>query len=511
MTSGHESGDDGFPRTLVWVALSAATIVCYVVFLNAVPDFYPEQQNDPFTYISLAKSMAAGHGYPTKHWFPGFPALLALLLPIFGLNFVWLKLSMVATAGLLVVACYWYFRNLVSTAEARHLALLVAVVPSIFEYSHKLMAEIPCLAFAMLALAALETLRNTSDRARAMRWAIVLVAACAASVFIRGNSLALVPALVVALVAEGRSPLYRRGCAAALVVALAVFGAWSLRNRSVEFSGIDNVTYTQEVQALNIGAVWRTGGFVDPAQKASVADLVRRVYENVAWYQAYNVVNALFPGAGSLREIRMSGVGLGLALLLASPIVIGFWAFFRASPSGATYLLGSLAMILVYPTGGAPRMLVSSIPLLVLAGYFGIRAIGGLEFAKGWVLTAACVGLFSCAVAGQRQQDHPYTFDGFASFLALLDEAGQRHEQPGVALVSEYPQVVGALSTFRPDDLRRAVADLRTGKANTFLLVDAGAAESSATILPGELSRSLLSGYGDFRLWQVEVTSTQAR
>jgi 4-amino-4-deoxy-L-arabinose transferase-like glycosyltransferase len=504
---GPGASDDGRARFLAWIALCAAAVVCYLVFLNPVPDFYPEQQNDPFTYISLAKSLAAGNGYPTKHWFPGFPALLAVLVSLFGLDFAWLKLSMIGTAALLAVSCYWYFRNLVSTSEARYLALLVLLVPSVFEYSHKLMAEIPCLAFAMLTLAAVETLRRAPDGPGATRWTIVLVLACAASVAIRGNSLALVPALAVALVPGGRSPLYRQRCAMAIVAALVVFGSWNLRNRSVEYSGIDNVTYTQEVQALNIGAVWRTGGFVDPAQRAGLRDLVRRVYENVAWYQAYNVVNAVFPGAGSLRDIRRSGLGLGLALLLASPVLIGAWAFFRASPAGAVYLLASLAMILVYPTGGAPRMLVSSIPPLVLSAYFGFRAIGGMEFSKGWLVTAACVGLFTCAVAGQRQQDHPYSFDGFADFLALLHEAGERHAQPVVALVSDYPQVVAALSTFRPDELPRAVDDLKSGRASTFLMVDGTVRGGSATPLPGDLSRSLLSEDGEFRLWQVALAA----
>ena len=150
-------------------------------------------------------------------------------------------------------------------------------------------------------------------------------------------------------------------------------------------------------------------------------------------------------------------------------------------------------------------MLVASIPMIVLAAYLGIKKIGGVELAKGWALAAACVGLISCAVAGHRQRNHPYSFDGFAAVLTLLGDAS-RLDAGIQSLVSDYPQVVAALTPLRADNLAGAGETVRTGEARAFLVLDGGPSSTAPRLaLASDLRASVVSARGDFRLWRVEL------
>lgn len=104
----------------------------------------------------------------------------------------------------------------------------------------------------------------------------------------------------------------------------------------------------------------------------------------MVWYHTYNTADCLFPGTGALREVETPFIGFIIAVMLALPVVLGLLPLFCLSIAGAVYLVCCLLLVLVYPTGGAQRMLIPSVPLLVLAGYLGLRIILSTEAARGW-------------------------------------------------------------------------------------------------------------------------------
>lgn len=519
-TGGHAMSYINFRRLssrhiwgVVWWLLAAVTTFCYFHFLNGVPDFYPEQQNDPFEYLQLAKSLHRGDGFPTKHWMPGFPALLAVWMKIVGLDFTLLKLCMVGVAVLLFVSCYLYFRQVLSGDTARWLTLLVAVTPLVFSYSHKLMSEIPSLAFTMLSLAAMEMLRG-KEQAPAARvtWTLVLTLSCATAVMIRGNAVVLALAIVAAGLLSRREKASRYDPVVYLgaIAVVAVFAGWMLHNRSKEYTGIHNISYFEEVQAQEIKALWRAGGFGSGVERAGPADLVQRVYRNVVWHHSYNVADCLFPGAGRLRLLKMPWLGAALALLLAGPVALGIRRGLTVTPVGTIYLLLSLALVVVYPTGGASRMLIPSIPLLILCGYLGLRRVLGTAAVRGWVATVGALGLVSCALAGEIQQRHPYSYDEFGDLVAALKWVQTQYGEEPPMLISSRPEVVLALTDLRVGEMDDAIVAVESQRRQFVLVAESRVEAFEPTAnLPLQLERNVLYEKGDIRIWEVRLSGNR--
>ena len=236
-----------------------------ISILNAVPDVRSDQAHDAFTYIILAKSLLREGGYLSKHWQPGFPVMLAGMLAVVGLDFVRLKLVMV-TLGLFTAALSVpFYARLGLSHAAPALALLFAATPIYFDYSHRLMSEIPFLMFSLSALVALEVLRKgTTPRSEWVAGvALTLTGALSAAVFVRGNGLALVPALAVGWLST-RGDVVRRTrtfIAVALIMTTMVFSGWTLWGSAHKFSGISDVTYSEEVQAADLSQLWKAGVF----------------------------------------------------------------------------------------------------------------------------------------------------------------------------------------------------------------------------------------------------------
>ncbi len=493
---------------LLFSGLAAMVVTFYLVFLNPVPDFYPQQENDPFTYLSLAKGLIDGEGYPTKHWMPGFPAFLAVAISILGQNFALLKLWMLLFAFLAVCSSYAYFASFLPRRDACWLAMLVAISPSFFSHSHRLMSEIPCLAFSMLALATTELISRMTYLSTRRQWLLIgtLWFASVIAVMIRGNALALAPALIAASIAtwrnvESRSWKPATAISIAGLLVFIAFGAWTARNRTQTYDGIHNVTYLQEVQADDIGKLWDSAGnFENGAKRATPIRIANRVRNNICWYLVYHISDCIFPGSSELQEVETGSLGFLVATLITSLVVVGWLTLWRHSVAGAIYLLLSLALIAVYPTGGAERMLVPSIPLIMLSGYFGLRLVLGKSIIKGWLCSMAVLGIICIIVDGDRQARHPYSFDAFADFVAAIDQANNRFDRPGTLIVSHRCAPINALTDFdSTNELSSAVDKFRSKEVNTVLIIDFEEFEPSSE-LPTDIHTKLEIEHGAVRV-----------
>jgi 4-amino-4-deoxy-L-arabinose transferase-like glycosyltransferase len=311
--------------TAFLAALTIMAVSAYLAYPNAVPDFRPDQDYDGFMYVHLANDIGNGLGYRTKHWMPGFPYLLSWLIGVFGLDYLKLKLSIVAFGVGTYAATFAYVRCIAVQLAHRHLiawvvTLSVALTPLLFDYSHRLMSEIPALCCAMTALWLCEVVRRSESPRMLLTAAVALSALCGLAVLMRGNGLALVPALLVSAAYDWRA---RRRAAIACVVAatltMGLFVGWSARNANQTYVGIHNITYLQEIQARNVGALWRAGGFNEGVERVTPGELARRVYQNGMWYHLYGIADGVVPGIRSLVAADTSRLGTPVVSVPFSP------------------------------------------------------------------------------------------------------------------------------------------------------------------------------------------------
>jgi hypothetical protein len=453
----HPDGALRSPLRLLVVAAAVSLLGLYYGYPNAVPDLRADQANDSFVYIRLAKALLVGEGFQTRHWQPGFPVMLSGALALVGLEFYRLKFMMITLAIATALASVRLFRRAGYVDAAVILGLLLAATPLYFDYGHRLMSEIPFIAWSLLALVALFDLHVAPTPRREMVAGVVLAIAGSAAVLLRGNGLALVPAIGVALVTTGRATLgRRRWLLAALLAIVVTFAAWMTWSTVHTFHGIHNVTYLQELRTSDIGALWASGGNDATVPHAAPRDYLTRIYQNVAWYQIYNADALVWPYAQRLAEVQARGVGLALASLALVPALVGSITVARRFPPAIAWLLSSVLLAIVYPTGGAARMLLPSVPVLILVFYAGLESLFGRRIALGWATCALWANIFICAAQADFQSRHPYFdepyFGGGESTVNAMSLI--RDDLPGLTsptdvVISEYYDVISALTDRR--------------------------------------------------------------
>ncbi|HTN76789.1 MAG TPA: hypothetical protein VL096_16130 [Pirellulaceae bacterium] len=483
-----------WPRgaSAIMAVSGALLIILALVFLNAVPDSRADQANDPFTYLSLARGLLTGDGYPSKHWMPGFSVMLAGLVALFGANWVALKLAMLGISLVGVLLSFRLFRTQLPAVAAWPLALVLAATPLYFDYSHRAMSEIPALVSAVAALLALHQLKSAVDRRGWIAWSIALAVASVVALLIRGNALALAPALLVGVInLRPTAPQARWGMAAACAALLLTYGAWSWQAGRQQYVGIHNVSYTQEIQARDIEALWNTSGEFGPGvERVDAAGFARRIYQNIAWHSSFQVAGLLAPTADRLQEINYPGLGFVLVALLLIPQLVGFVQLARRSPELATFLLCSVGMIIVYPTGGATRMLLPFLPVLLLNGYLGLERLLGAERAVAWLLCLLVSNIALCAIAADQQRQHPYANAAFGDFVNLVTNELPQALRPQEPVGADLQEELHALTGVRPQGIAALSAHVAAGRQPAALIVHTGGYIPSRELVATELASS---------------------
>ncbi|MBN1875657.1 MAG: glycosyltransferase family 39 protein [Anaerolineae bacterium] len=115
---------------------------------------------DNARYLILAKSLLTGRGYrnigsltPTYHTLatPGFPLLLALIMLVFGSNFVVIKIFMSFLALLMFLVVYTLFKRKYDRSYAMKIAVIYAIMPVVFMYTRRIYSDIPFVLTSSLA------------------------------------------------------------------------------------------------------------------------------------------------------------------------------------------------------------------------------------------------------------------------------------------------------------------------------------------------------------------------
>jgi hypothetical protein len=124
------------------------------------------------------------------------------------------------------------------------------------------------------------------------------------------------------------------------------------------------------------------------------------------------------------------------------PVLIGVFALARYSPAGVVFLVATLGLALAFPSGGSPRMLISSVPLLQVAAFFGIASMGSLAGAMAWTAAVSAALYAATLTAADRQAKLPYSYPGFSDYYAGLTLVN-RLVPARALLVTPHPAVAG--------------------------------------------------------------------
>ncbi|HUT54919.1 MAG TPA: hypothetical protein VM658_16120 [bacterium] len=348
---------------LTLFGLFGLTLAGYLLLINADIFFtyWPDQTN----YLACGVAWAEGFGphyiadvsAPLDYIFhhSGFGAMLAPIIWARGLDIPLLKGLVIAVffAGL---ACYG---NLIARRGGNLIgwqaAILTATAPFVLAFSQLIMADLPFLGAALVALWAFDQW----GRSRSWPWLLVCLAATFLANELRIVGLALVLSLILPLARHPRGgpwPAPQKYAALAVLVAIPLWwpiygwfeqGIDFFRPFGSEIQKIDGIRHVQE------WSPW-----------LMLLERVRNLPANLA-----SLGQAFIPEAGS-------GIGAGLIGLAALPLCgAGLVSYWKRFASAHEYFLVSYLLVLLAWPYAEHRYFLPLYPLIFVFAVEGMRGL----------------------------------------------------------------------------------------------------------------------------------------
>ncbi len=342
----------GLNKNIFWILLAVYTVLSLLLF---DPKLFTGGDNA--VYINLAQSLVQGKGYKNLNlpgepghtqYPPGFPALLGLVMLIFGESVLAMKFFILACG---LAAFYLFYLICLRIFKERYYLAAAAyiLVPVFIIYNHWILSEIP---FLLCNLAALYLFMRAEDGKKGFYYPAF---ACAYfAFFIRTTGIALIGAVFLTLLVRKR---YKE-LGIFLGGFVILFIAWQVRNSH----------YPQ------------TGGYLDQflakyyykpeLGRIGIVDFLVRIVNNFVFYFFTVIPQSLFAAVTGRVLLIALGV-LSLALLVA-----GFIVRRRTWSIIEFFLLFGLAVLLVWPeVWSSDRFLLPILPVLVIYILLGLTSL----------------------------------------------------------------------------------------------------------------------------------------
>lgn len=393
---------------------------------------------DNATYVLLGQSLARGQGL-AEFWTPqsrpltlypfGFPLLLAPVA-LLKLSYPWYKIVPLLSA-LVSLSLLWSLLRDRGIVLATATALLCAVNPTVLEYSHWVLSELPFMAGSLLAIYLLHRWEATGGR-----WAFAGALACAVFTnHIRSAGVALLAAVIIYLLVRRRfkaAAVFAAGC-------LALSIPWAWRNHRVG-QGLNYIDWllVRDPYQLELGRV-------------TLAELVQRLWHNMQLYfgsiiprlalPAIDVWGLALPGWLWCGALVLPMAGSMIARLATGSDLIGWYVLIYMGTAlvwpevwtDVRFVLPVAPFLLYYLLRGYDAILRRLFPrlrtLALLPVFLVLLAAALAPSISNWAGTMAMQSAYR---AGDRLAGYD---PAWRSFFAAAQWAGQ-HTPPQSVIVS---------------------------------------------------------------------------
>jgi hypothetical protein len=419
-------------RLLGFVAI--ATL--YLAIPNARPDFTRFNCQDSSSYLALAQSLAHGRGYtrslvadvyvPHTTWPPGTSVLLAPASLLPGKTVHWRAVkSTMALVGLSGVLLTWFYLARLSGRRdvADFGALLVALNPFYWDFSHQAMAEIPLTVWLIGGLLLVDCVwaRRPVTRFEALGTGF----ACGIGMMFKGHAGGLVFAPLAYYVGKRGADLSgpsRLGRWALHVVGFAIPQlAWMIRGRLWPAQGFEGLSRFRSILA------------VDPndasSRLKSVSEVAATILDNARHHVIYRLPEMTIPFLWP--EGLLSAPGMGWIALALSGALLAL-----AIPRRPELLAPGLAALVMaalnvaYAFGGAARFWfpISIVLLLMVAATLGPAVLDSRIGRHGAFRIAFAIFLaINLGLYIRDHEAHPYNrTEPWSEFADLINRTARR-------------------------------------------------------------------------------------
>jgi hypothetical protein len=346
-------------KTYIYLALIA---LIFIPTYNHIFDKKIALLGDNASYYVLGKAIANGEGYvhsniidkPKATQFPpGYPAFMAGVIKVFNDDITTIKKANGFLLFLSLVILFFFFRNI---SKNIHLSFIITAAlifnMHLLSYSTLMMSEIPFIFISSLALLLL-TLTDFEKKPWQDRWFWVMIAAIAASYYVRGQGLAVFAALFVYLIIEKKWLHLITGTIAYALLLL----PWQIRN-----AGMPESAYSQALKLKN---------YYNPSEGLmEFSDWIHRFLTNLERYMKFEIPSAMF---GYEADYKPESGSIMAGVLIAVIVVFGIIKLKKYRWAVGGYIFATFGILFLWPEiWNGVRFVLAIVPLLVFLFYYGI-------------------------------------------------------------------------------------------------------------------------------------------
>ena len=371
---GGSSAKTGVIASVIGLTLS------FFILYASIFDTKIDLNGDNINYYYLAKNLVEKGQYayyydlnqaPHAHFPPGYPWIMALFMQVSD-SVLFMKM---VNGGFLLGSCLLLFFTLrhfgAGLAACFTTVMALLVNATVLRFATIMMSEIPFVFFSLLAL----FLLSRADYEKPFYKNAYFLSGMAAVVFashIRSQGLALLPGVLLFL-ALAKRWAYMPAAFGTYVLGML---PWQLRNQSL---GLDS----EYISALLLKNPYR------PALgNLTLPELFARIGANAQRYLDKEIPSAFFSnivpdykGIDGEVQLTWSFYVVGIAILLF--VCAGFFSVQKNRPLILGYILGSLAILLIWPpVWYGNRFLLPLLPFLLFLMVLGVGRVADVLFSR---------------------------------------------------------------------------------------------------------------------------------